>query len=345
MAQASVKVRLYTRGLAGHRAAYLEFASALLRGRRTGWAGMFVARPSVLFLMIEDSFALYLAVALWRSLLGRRTVGLLFRPGPAIDGQSLRLRAKRVSLRLLRHLPLVQTLSIMPVSLDLRMSMIVDGWIHDFQLWDMGKAHRTLYRSLRKARAAPPGDEAARLHARLRHVAAGRRLLAAIGAQNRHKGFDVFADQAPQGGQFWHFAAGGKLDGSCTEIATALAAAGGTVINRFLSDAEMLALYAASDAVWCHFAASYDQASGVLGRAVQFGLPVVVRAGSFSHRLCQQLGHAHLALEVPDDLRAGLHSLPAPDAAKGAALAAQMRRQSLARLCAALDIPQPVPAP
>ena len=57
--------------------------------------------------------------------------------------------------------------------------------------------------------------------------------------------------------------------------------------NRFVSEEELIALYASSDLVWAFYDEEYDQASGIFGRALQFGVPSIIRSGSLVDRLCK----------------------------------------------------------
>ena len=61
---------------------------------------------------------------------------------------------------------------------------------------------------------------------------------------------------------------------------------GGMAINRFVNEDELTALYASSDIIWAFYDEDYDQASGIFGRAVQFGVPSIVRYLSLVDRLC-----------------------------------------------------------
>jgi hypothetical protein len=64
------------------------------------------------------------------------------------------------------------------------------------------------------------------------------------------------------------------------------------LINRFISDEELIELYKVSDTIWACYAPSYDQASGIFGRAVQFSVPVIVRDGSQVSKLSRFLNHS-----------------------------------------------------
>lgn len=328
----------YSRTLNGHRAAYLAFAIGLLGGRRVSELELFRHRGPVLFLMVEDHFGLYVLASLFRTLLGRRTVGLLFRPGPAVNGTSLRLKVKRHILRLLLRVPAVRTLSIVPTPLAPQIESIADGWIHDFQLWDLSETQRRLIADMRSGRQAGNPDASALLTASRNH-ASGRPLLVALGMQNRAKGIQMLAASMRQGGTAgWAVMVAGRFDPDSASTKAELESMGALVIDRHLSDQEIEAAYAVATAVWCLYDHSYDQASGILGRAIQLGLPTIVRRGSFSEALCQHEKVPHVAAQGGADIAAALAVLPKQEAEAGLALSKRLHRENAKRLRLALDL-------
>lgn len=316
-------------GAEGHRGPYVARLCQLFPAQvlRWGAAALFSRRP-VLVPFIEESLPRYALACLVGAVTGRRTVGFLFRPRPALEGKGLRMRIKRAVLALLRRLPGVATLTILPFAVEPGFARIANGWIYDLQLWDLVDDDQS-------------GDEgqAGALAARLRELAEGRKLCVAVGRQDRGKGFDQFVaawtGKAELRGAL-QFAYGGLVDPALEPMAQAFAAAGGFGLDRLISDAELLDFYAAADLVWCVYAPDYDQASGILGRAMQFGIPVAVRAGSLIERLCRAEAHPCVALgEMSEDaLLAALPVRLEAQAARSRALrhGAESRR----RLAAAL---------
>lgn len=327
MAQA-IPALLYSRFDDGHRPAFIDLFVALLPARRARAPELWLASSPVLFLMIEEAFALYALVALFRAAMGRRTVGFLFRPGPAVKGDSPRLRAKRAVLRLLRRIPHCTSLTIVPFFSEPRFAEIADGWIDDPQQWDLPDADLRQVENLRRA----PGG----LALQVRDAAGDRPVLAALGRLDRDKGFDqmvsaYLADEATRRG--WMFAAGGTVAAALAATAQDFASAGGKLFNKHLSDGEMLELYAAADLVWCCYANDYDQSSGILGRAAQLGIPAIVRKGSLLQRICEGGGIEHIAFEP--DAPQPLHPRP-PRPRDGEAMRNRMRERSMSVLRIAL---------
>lgn len=316
----------------GHRAQYVDLLGQLFPVRRVrfNW-GVLADRNPVLVPLIEDSLGLYALVGILRSLIGRRTAGLLFRPGAAISAQTLRHRVKRFVLRLLRLLPRIQTLTILPFAVEPRFAEIADGWIYDPQIWDLHWPEPMM--------DTPAGGV---LAAAIRKAAGGRPICCAVGRQDADKGFDQFAAiyaAAPPLRDAMLFAYGGKVAPSCEATAAEFAALGGYGVNRFIDDAELLDFYVCADLVWCAYAPDYDQASGILGRAMQLGIPVAVRGGSLIHRLCQIEGLPHVV--VDQDIIWQSIAPPPLHEAPGVAVqrAARHGKISVLRLCAALGLP------
>lgn len=332
----------YSRTLSGHRREYLEFSIGLFGGERVGAFGMFKSSRPVLFLMVEDSFVLYFIVSLWRSLFSWRTVGLLFRPKPAVEAKNWRLRIKKGMLKFLRRINAVNTLSIVPTPLDPRFDVIVDGWIYDFQLWDLSSSDRELFNHLVSANSPKmiSDQDAAKLVNTVKIVANGKLVISTIGRQDSDKGFDLFATFFQQSGvlENWHPVVGGKVSDACKGHKSNLETKGATVLNRFVTDAEIIGLYAVSHIVWCAYAESYDQASGILGRAVQLGLPVIVRKGSISHRFCLAENIAHAPLSEFYDLASQLSRLKQQPSLQGQVMSQRFRASSLQKLRFALGV-------
>ncbi|TCL72978.1 hypothetical protein [Rhizobium sp. BK251] len=334
------RIVIFSRTENGHRSSYIRFVSSLIPCRRGTIRDMIFSRAPVFFLMIEDSFELYTAIALWRACLGRRTAGILMRPKPALEGRSVRLRIKRAMLKVLKRVPFVRTMTIVPFPVQPSFAAIADDWIYDFQLWDLGEREREIISVLPKGDAPPQMDG---LFSSVRGAGEGKPIVSALGIQDRRKGFDIFARAFADDEQVrarFHFVSGGRVATDLQPSADRLRNAGGFVIDRHVSDDELVELYAASDVVWALYAADYDQASGILGRAAQLGIPAIVRTGSLSHRLCEIEKLAHLdASEQTLDRLSSFH--PLRDEAAGRAVAARFRAISVRHLNAALGLPVP----
>lgn len=273
---------VYVRTETGRRASYLRVMERLFGARRARLRDLLLSRAPVLFMAIEETFFLYALVCLVRSLTGRRTAGLLLRPMPLANSRGLRCRCKHMMLRAMKRFRAVRTMTIVPFDVFPAFAEIADGWIYDFQLWDITEAERKAVEQLRSERRPT-----------------GRLTLTAIGTQSRIKGFDLFVDAYARFSvlrQRFTFLSCGVIAPDLAEHALVLGEAGGVAVDRVVSDAELLGAYAASDAIWCLYPRAGDHACGILGRAAQLGIPVVVRQGSLAHRLCAVENLVHIAV-------------------------------------------------
>lgn len=314
----------------GHRGQYAAMLPPLIDGRRVTltW-DVVLARQPILISMIEESFSRFVLVGLVRALIGRVTAGLLFRPLPAVRAASFKLKVKHRILQALKLIG-VRSITILPFSVEPRFAEIAASWIYDPQFWD-----------LYAPGAEPVGLAEGPLAREVREKAAGRRICCAIGRQDQDKGFDHFVRlwlDNPELREQVLFVCGGKVSPNLAALADEFAAAGGLAYNRFITDEELFDLYAVSDMIWACYAESYDQASGIFGRAMQQGIPVILRASSLIHRFCQRQGLSYVALG-PDTAPAAMLDLPPRGDVTEAVLRGRaMANESVARLRAALGL-------
>ena len=282
----------YSKDLNGHRASYLKFVQSKFGGERLSGKSLVFWKDPVFFLMVEDNFALYLLVSFLRVLIGRRTVGLLFRPKPAITENNLRLKIKKLALKTLRYFSNIRTLSIVPVPLEPAIEEIVDDWIYDFQLWDITTEQKLLATEIRQRFKQCDNtlfDAFPILKEIYNQNLDKKKVIVALGAQNKGKGTELLAKSLNEiDSTNYLVVVAGKFAKNIEYTKKIIQNHNGLIFDRYMTDDEILALYAISDLVWCFYDPSYDQASGILGRAIQFGIIPIVRKGSFSESLCLQ---------------------------------------------------------
>ena len=308
----------------GRLASYRRVLERLFGARPAGRRDVLFSRAPVLILAAEDHLLFYALAGLLRALAGRRTVGLVLRPTLLAASGGGRLRWKGRVLGRLKRVGAIRTLAVLPFRVLPALAAIADGWIYDVQLFDLTGEEHAAVDVLRGERR--PGD---------------RLVMTAIGAQHPRKGFDLFCRSYARFAALrarFRFIACGRVAGRMEAHAALLREAGGVAVDRVVSDAELLGAYAASDAVWCLYPPAGDHVCGIFGRAVQLGLPVVVRRGSIGHRLCRMENLRHVAATA-DDLAVQLASpLPVRDAEGGRLAALRFARQSEAALRDALGL-------
>ena len=276
----------YTKTLSGHRQSYLDFVKTIFGGNRVQGISLILRKHPVLFLMIEDNFLLYFIVSCIRAFLGRRTAGLLFRPKPALEASNYRLKLKLVMLKLLKNIKNVQTLSIVPTTLEPKIATIVDDWIYDFQLWDITQEQRVIFQKIRNNDIDLDDFKKYEIANEVRKHAKDKKILIALGAQNKGKGIQILSDHISKFNQKnYMVVVAGRFDEASAHQKKYLQDEA-LIFDRFMTDEEILALYSVADAVWCYYDPSYDQASGILGRSIQLGVLPIVRPNSFSEKFC-----------------------------------------------------------
>ena len=316
------KVVVYSSGASGHHPEYdavlgRELSALGVDVVFTNRLAVALAADRVLFAMIDGNWRVFLPCALLSCVLTRRRVaGLFFRVGECFR-PGLKYRLKRFAFHGLRAAPRTRVLSIGPFSVAPHYAEVAWEWAPDPQLWD-----RQVFAHLRDRRSTPLSDE---IVAR----AGGRPIVIALGEQNVSKGFTCFCDvwgSAPELRERRLLVAAGRVAPQVRDEAEGMRQAGGVVIDRYLSAEELSSLYNVADFIWAAYHPNYDQASGIIGRAFQFGVPVVLRRGSLMAALMRELGHATVEIDFDDPVEAARRVLAraatphTPSAEAGAAL-------------------------
>ncbi|WP_448658011.1 hypothetical protein ACPVPU_11150 [Sphingomonas sp. CJ99] len=307
-------VTLFEQSSDGHRLSYIAYFAAHCdrMGRNMNVETVLrnaVLAPGPLILpMLEQRTLTNLATMAFRSIMGRPTLCLVFRASYAVRSTSMSLRIKRALMRLVRSLPRAGLVSIVPVDADPAIAPYVNDWIYDPELCDL--SNEQLMRE--------PGEMAARLRA----LAGRRMIVTAIGTQSADKGFDYFANlwhQVPSLRDRFLFVSAGRVVTGSDGAAAQFESDGGMLINRRIDDDELLDLYKASDLIWCCYAPSYDQASGIFGRAVQFAKTAILRQGSISQSFATVIDQPSIALpwNQADEAARQLSQYNASDMPKG----------------------------
>lgn len=280
---------VHVTGTSGHRSEYQAlFASRLNLTPVTGRIslrrlGSLVRAERMLFATIDDDLLGYVLTAVLRAIRGRRTVGLFLRPY-ACFLPGWKAWMKRNVFRIVRHIPAVNTLSITPTDLFPAQAAVVSDWIHDPQLWDLHDC--------------PDKPDAAMLE-RLRGLASGRKVLAFLGQVAPVKGFPLLVamlEAQPNLTKKFCFVVVGQVSDPCRTAAERLKGLGVTIWPRRVTDAEMAAIYKAADLIWACYHPSYDQASGIFGRAVQRGRVAIIREGAMLGEYARLIRHPVIKL-------------------------------------------------
>jgi hypothetical protein len=272
----------------GHRRSYQTLFLKLLGG--TGSSGRIrgarfwrlVRAPKVFFATIDDDYFGFAAVALVRMAIFRPTMGLFLRPQQCFQNdRKIVYFIKRYAFKIIRKIPKITVMLIVPIDVHPNYEEIADDWIYDPQLWDL---------TFEKKKLTPPETEISK---RIERERGSKKVLSYIGHASNIKGFDIISDaiiKNPDVAKDLLFVVGGKISEECTLAAKKLEEMGMIVINRYVTDQEILSIYGATDLVWCCYDVNYDQASGIFGRAIQMQRLTVVRKGSIIDKTSEMIG-------------------------------------------------------
>lgn len=318
----------------GHRASYRDLLSeelgyVALTGRASNYMRELLGAQRVLFATLDGDIDRFLLIAAVRSLFFRPTCGIFIGPLHYIKRPAnWRELLRTFGLRMVKRLPRVEVLSIIPHPVRPLLSRITSGWIHDPQLWDLCSRSDPL-----------PVTDLSRHVGRLK---AQRKVVVYLGKVSKRKGLhDLVRLTAGLEQEFLVVVAGQLLDDG-KQAAQELRERGMLVEDRFISDDELLSLYGVADYVWCVYPPTYDQASGVFGRAIQLGVLPVIRSGSVLDDYTKFIGANAVALEdvagmAPEAFRRRLLERPgATDPISAAGRSKANKAQAIARLQRAL---------
>jgi hypothetical protein len=286
-----VIVNLISFSSRGHRASCNEVLVKLLGECGIKLAPGYTQATISFFPWLDDHILVFIRTSLVNMLLGRRTVGLFGRPGECFRKNHMKYPFKKFLFSVLKRLPGTRVLTILPFYIDPRFENVANGWIHDPQLWDLDLL-------------MPPHErKGSSLTREICRHANRRKTIVALGGQSELKGFDFFvklwrANLSLQ--ERYLFIAAGEVTPECKQKARDFVDAGGFLIDRFISDEELLEFYTGADIVWSCYSPFYDVASGIFGRAFQLGKPAIVRKGSYIAALASYLDPLTLALPYGD---------------------------------------------
>src|SRR6202451_3462857 len=176
--------------------------------------------------------------ALFRSLVGKKTIGLLFRPGDCFIERSIKSSFRRILFGVVSRLRNVHLLSIFPFAVSPEISSVATSWIYEPQLWDLQ------YLGVPDLQSVEP------LQAQIRALADKRRIVVALGSQCREKGFDYLVDLWVSSAELRAshlFVACGVVLPDSKAGAKRFHEAGGMLLDRHIDDAELFCLYRNAD--------------------------------------------------------------------------------------------------
>ncbi len=273
---------VYASNPGGHRGPYVAlFASLLgLEGLCAPASGAvlrrLIAAPRLLVATFEDDLPTITAAVMARAVLGRPTAGIFLSPQRCFVRDELKCRIKKLAFMGYKRVPGLTLFTITPFEIEPRFAEVANVGAYDPQYWDMHDGMRIVMPP-----STPFSDE-------ILAAAAGRPVVCMPGSLNAAKGFGFLAAAlaaTPALAERLLIVAAGRVLPRARASVETFVASGGLLYDRRLDDAELESLYGIADAIWCCYEPAYDQASGIFGRAMQFGVPVIVRRGSLIERV------------------------------------------------------------
>ena len=289
---AEIRRIVYCCKLSGHRQSYLSHLGSVLEAEELSGPlnpevrNQLVSTDQLLFTTLDDDVFAFVQVAIVRSFRGKATVALFLRPQSCF-GYSLRSLVKGTMFRLLKRLPGLSIVTITPFALEPDYSHVAHASVYDPQYWDIPET----------VLGKPPTTD---LSEEISAKAAGRPVVSMLGSLLRSKGTELLArmleaEPTLADEVFWLCA--GTVVEAERAMVSRLETAGAVLIDRFLSDEEIESIYGLSTAAWACYSPEYDQASGIFGRALQFGVVPVVRKGALTERFARKHGIETLLLD------------------------------------------------
>lgn len=278
----------------GHRALYVKCLGSELH------AEALVDKPSVITLLrlirihhpiifatIEDSFFLFVSTAIVRSILRKKTLGLSLDANKFPGHSRSRQHIKKAIYKLVDRCAGVRRFSIIPSFANSDKTTNYKNWIYDPAFWDLSGL------DLHKASQALLTD-----HGLLGETLDDEALtILYLGSIDQRKGFDNFVkllEVSRNQGLHLRFIAAGHSGPNVSQASLDMfVSLGGILINRRLTEEEVLLLQKNADIFWGCYHPSFDQSSGIAGRAFQLNKTIIVRENSISERLLIAL-RAHI---------------------------------------------------
>jgi hypothetical protein len=279
----------FSRYETGHRKDYMNFCDTYLGGQKsTNLYKEVFFNKKIFFLMIEEMFLVYVLISVIRNLIGLNTYGMTFRANTVFNDRSIRSSLKKFLMSILKKLKRVKTISIIPFYIDERLENVCDGWIYDFQFWDM-KLFEDKYKNSRNID----------FEQKILKISNGRKIVSALGKQSIVKGFEDFCDKYQDAlkEDYLFISAGEIIDIDKINVEH-YKESGVHIINRKISNQELFSLYSISNFIWGCYKPNYDQSSGILGRALQFKKPIIVRKNSVAEKICISENSAHISIDL-----------------------------------------------
>lgn len=212
---------------------------------------------------------MFFCTSVIRKLIGRDTHGISIRVHLfAGDRLSLRKYVRYCFFRIIRFFSLAKIYSIAPFDYRRNLHLISYDWVHDPEFWDLIHFQDSV-------------ELDRNFSLDLSNFKQDRKLICFTGAVTKRKGWVEFMSYIKSSPPDSCFLIAGLVDKRYTEIVDDISFISKKffgrvlVINRYITDQELFAIYAFSEKCWVKYEGDYDLSSGALGRSIQFGVDAI----------------------------------------------------------------------
>ena len=237
---------------------------------------------------IDDAPLTYFFLVLCRSYIGYKTAALFIRPQNCFNNSQPKFIFKKLFYKLFKKLPRFELLTITPHEWEPSFSIVSNRGTYDPQYCDLFSNG-----SLKSLSVTDLADV-------IKKESKSSLIVTLPGSITKEKGYEFFTEIAQQSNLRLlpiKFLAAGAVAQDMRLTAKEFVKAGGLLIDRTLTDTEIESLYAVSDGIWACYDPSYNQASGIFGRALQTDTPVFLRAGSMLEKAAAKLQVRSISLD------------------------------------------------
>lgn len=267
----------------GHRKSYADTIGPLLhlspitQKPDISLAFKFIGANRLFFGLIEETWLFFLCISLIRTISGKKTSGILMTIENCFN-DNFQSRTKFHIFRFLSRRHNISIISIQPTTIRPHFAQVTNHWVHDPQLWDYSGRNRRsddfLAKQIKAAqKKAPKNINSTKNQIILSFVGSVTTVKSAIYLSQIIQQYDEFKNKVL-------VIIGGKIAPDCRAAIDNIKDRNILIFDRFITDIEIETIYAHSDYIWCCYHPRYDQASGIFGRAVQFGCGTIVREHS-----------------------------------------------------------------
>jgi glycosyltransferase involved in cell wall biosynthesis len=258
----------------GHRLPYLNLLSNILQlnrsiGNTRNIATFYklILAKALLIASLDDDVLGFVIISLIRALFRRNTVALFIRPQSCF-GNNIKSNIKYFIFWSLSKVKAIKIFIIVPSFIGNDYHKVSTDWVHDPQMWDVFDS---------------PKIESLSLSETIFRNAKNRKIISFIGRVSLDKGIATLINLINHNDNLcnsYFFVIAGIFDSEAIKLFESVKAKNIILINRHLSNSEINSIYYKSSLIWCCYNKTYDQASGIFGRSVQYGKIAIVRKGS-----------------------------------------------------------------